>query len=228
MPMIDSARMRDLLRVYFIAGSMNCLKDPEVVLEEAIAGGITLFQFREKGTGSLEGEEKKILAGKLHQICKAHNIPFIVNDDVELAIELDADGVHVGQEDAEAGGVRKRIGDKILGVSVHSEKEARLALEAGADYVGIGPVFTTKTKEDAKPERGTGLIEQLRATGYEVPIVGIGGITVGNAASVIKAGADGVSVISAISLAENPIQAAQELANQVEQGGLALCEKHRN
>ncbi|MFC4798731.1 thiamine phosphate synthase [Neobacillus sp. GCM10023253] len=208
--------LREALKVYFIMGTANCRKDPVEVLKEAIAGGITFFQFREKGEGALIGEEKYALAKKLQSLCKEHRIPFIVNDDLELAIALDADGVHIGQEDEPAETVRNQIGDnKILGVSVHTPEEAEAALSAGADYFGIGPVYPTKTKADAKPSRGTTLIEELRSQGIAVPIVGIGGITSENAATVVEAGADGVSVITAISLADSPHLAAKALRKSV-------------
>lgn len=208
--------VRDALKVYFIMGSPNCLKEPKEVLKEAIAGGITLFQFREKGDGALTGVDKYSLAKELQNICREHEIPFIVNDDIELAMALDADGVHIGQEDEPVKVVRKKIGpNKILGVSVHTPEEAQTAIDEGADYFGIGPVFPTKTKEDAKPSRGTILIEELRKSGCTTPIVGIGGITVENAGSVVKAGADGVSVITAISLDESPMEAARALRKNV-------------
>jgi thiamine-phosphate pyrophosphorylase len=207
---------REALKVYFIMGSPNCSKDPKEVLKEAIEGGITLFQFREKGKGALFGEEKYTLAKELQSMCRDHHIPFIVNDDIELAAAIDADGVHIGQEDEPVKVVRKKIcHDKILGVSVHSPAEAQLAIDEGADYFGIGPIFPTKTKEDAKPSRGTTLIEALRKDGCTTPIVGIGGITVENAGSVVKAGADGVSVITAISHAESPLEAARALRKNV-------------
>lgn len=211
--MID---LRETLRVYFIMGSTNCLKEPAEVLKEAIAGGITLFQFREKGDGALIGSQKFALAKELQGICKEHDIPFIVNDDIDFAIEIGADGVHIGQEDSPVKIVREQIGDMILGVSVHSTEEAMLAIKEGADYFGIGPVFPTKTKADAKPSRGTTLIEALRKDGWEIPIVGIGGISIENARSVVEAGADGISVITAISHANSPLEAARGLRKSVD------------
>lgn len=207
--------LRDSLRVYFIMGSPNCLKDPAEVLTEAIAGGITLFQFREKGVGALKGTEKFALAKQLQGICREHQIPFIVNDDIELALALKADGVHIGQEDEPVKVVKGKIGEMILGVSVHTTEEAMSAIREGADYFGIGPVFPTKTKADAKPSRGTMLIEELRNNGCDFPIVGIGGITIENARSVVEAGADGVSVITAISHAESPLEAARALRTNI-------------
>jgi thiamine-phosphate pyrophosphorylase len=213
---LNRDNIRDALKVYFIMGSPNCMDQPTHVLREAIEGGITLFQFREKGTGALTGDKKVELAKELQQLCREHHIPFIINDDIELAIALHADGVHIGQEDEPVEEVRKKIGsDKIIGVSVHSYVEAITALEGGADYFGIGPVFPTKTKLDAKPSNGTKLIEELRERGIAIPIVGIGGITAVNAGSVMKAGADGVSVITAISHAESVIEEARNLRNSV-------------
>ncbi|WHY03560.1 thiamine phosphate synthase [Neobacillus sp. DY30] len=208
--------LREALKVYFIMGSPNCTGNPDRVLQEAVEGGITLFQFREKGSGALTGDKKAELAKELQQICREYQIPFIINDDIDLAIALNADGVHIGQEDEPVAEVRNKIGhDKIIGVSVHSYDEAITALRGGADYFGIGPVFPTNTKEDAKPSNGTKLIEELRNKEFSIPIVGIGGITAENAGSVIKAGADGVSVITAISHAPSVSEAVKVLRKSV-------------
>ena len=208
--------MKAHLKLYFIMGSQNCLKDPRETLIDAINGGVTLFQYREKGTGALIGESKMVLARDLQTICKEHGIPFIVNDDLDLALELDADGVHIGQEDSPANLVRKKMGpEKILGVSAHTMEEATLAIEHGADYLGIGPIYPTTTKEDAKPAKGMVLVQALRNHGLTFPIVGIGGIKSANAEHVVKEGADGVSVITAISQAEDPLRAATDLAKAV-------------
>ena len=215
MDRIKKASLREWLSVYFIMGSPNCSIEPEAVLEAAIRGGITFFQFREKGNGRLHGQEKLSLAKNLQKICKSHSIPFIINDDIDLALELDADGVHIGQEDEPAVEVRKKIGGKILGVSAHNLYEAKKAIAEGADYLGIGPIYPTATKEDAKPAQGLDFIKELRQTGIDIPLVGIGGITAENAPPIIQAGADGVSVISAISHAENPEKAAGLLRKAV-------------
>ncbi|WP_141432840.1 thiamine phosphate synthase [Bacillus sp. 03113] len=220
MVVTETDTLRKALKVYFIMGSTNCFENPIDVLKEAISGGITFFQFREKGEGALIGAEKVTLAKELQRICKEHQVPFIVNDDIELAIVLDADGVHIGQEDEPISAVREKIGNKILGVSVHTMEEAETALQNGADYFGIGPVFATQTKKDARPTQGTQLIEALRSKGVQIPIVGIGGITTDNASSVVKAGADGVSVITAISHANSPAAAARVLRKKVEEGGI--------
>jgi thiamine-phosphate pyrophosphorylase len=208
--------MRDLLRLYFIMGSNNCQTDPIHVLEQAIKGGISLFQFREKGNEAFSGEEKYHFAQELQSICKKHMIPFIVNDDVELALALNADGVHIGQDDESAEVVRRKIGDKILGVSTHNLREVEKAIAEGSDYVGIGPIYSTKTKEDAKAAQGTELILEVRNKGINVPIVGIGGITSENVAPIMKCGGNGVSVITAISLAVDPEKSARELKGKID------------
>jgi thiamine-phosphate pyrophosphorylase len=215
MTQINREKLRQFLKVYFIMGSVNCRKNPLQVLQEAIEGGITLFQFREKGKGALTGVAKFQLAQQLQKICQKNGVPFIVNDDIDLAIALDADGVHIGQEDETAEIVRERIGKhKILGVSVHTIEEAQKAVRDGADYLGLGPIFPTQTKEDAKAVQGTNLIVALRNLGMDIPIVGIGGITPENAKSVISAGADGVSVITAITHAPSITDAAALLRRQ--------------
>lgn len=218
MSRISVDEMRQLLKVYFIMGSNNCKENPLKIAEEAFKAGVTLFQFREKGNGALTGEAKYHFAKELQHLCKQYNVPFIVNDDVELALELDADGIHIGQDDEAAEEVRKKLGDKILGVSAHNMEEARQAIENGADYIGIGPVFPTSTKEDAKEVQGTSVIRILKENGITIPIVGIGGITPENAESICEAGSDGVSVITAISHASSPSERVQKLKQAVERG----------
>lgn len=212
MTKITKKKIENLLPVYFIMGSNNCQSEPTLVLQQAIKGGITLFQFREKGTGALTGNEKIKFAEQLQNICRINNIPFIVNDDVELALALDADGIHIGQDDGSAEEVRQKIGNnKILGVSTHNLDEVKKAIAEGADYVGIGPIYSTTTKEDAKTAQGTALIKEVRSNNIEIPIVGIGGITAENASPVIEHGGNGVAVISEISLAEDPGENAMKL-----------------
>ncbi|MBS9805721.1 thiamine phosphate synthase [Bacillus toyonensis] len=215
---IETKKMSKLLQVYFIMGSNNCTKDPLSVLKEALDGGVTLFQFREKGEGALIGEDRVRFAKEVQALCREYGVLFIVNDDVELAIELDADGVHVGQDDEGITSVREKMGDKIIGVSTHTIEEARWAIENGADYLGVGPIFPTSTKKDTKAVQGTKGLAHFREQGITIPIVGIGGITIENTASVIEAGADGVSVISAISLAESAYESARKLAEEVNKG----------
>lgn len=218
----DQEQIKQQLSVYFIMGTANSTRQPLDVVNEAIQGGITMFQFREKGEKALQGEEKKQLARQIQALCQEANVPFIVNDDVQLAIDLDADGVHVGQEDTNAQDVRQRIGNKILGVSTHNLDEVKQAMKDGADYVGMGPVYPTETKKDTRSVQGVSLITEVRRHGLQIPIVGIGGITYDNAAPVIQAGADGVSIISAISQSTDPKKAAEKLKSLVEEEKASL------
>lgn len=191
------------LRKYFIMGSQNCSRDPEVILQEAIAGGITAFQYREKGIGSLTGREKVLLGKKLRSICHVHQIPFFVNDDVELAEILEVDGIHVGQNDTPVEEVRKQFPNLLIGLSVSNTIELAKSPLSTVDYVGAGPVFTTTTKGDAKQAVGTEWIVELRRQQPTLPIVGIGGINTMNAQEVLEAGANGVAFISIITQAED-------------------------
>ncbi len=194
------AELAEQLELYFICGTTNT-KDIFRTVETALQCGVTCFQFREKGNEALYGDQKEAVARTLLRLCRAYGVPFIVNDDVELAMKLDADGVHVGQEDASARRVRQMIGaDKWLGVSVHSLEEATTAM-VHADYVGIGPIFPTDSKADAGEVNGTTLIRQVRAAYRELPIVGIGGIRPEHVELIRRDGADGVAIISAIASA---------------------------
>ncbi|KRF43928.1 thiamine phosphate synthase [Paenibacillus sp. Soil787] len=213
---MNSEQLRKALRLYLVMGSPNCAgADPAVVLEAAIAGGITMFQFREKGAGALQGAAKLELGARLRRLCAQHAIPFIVNDDEGLALELEADGIHIGQEDAPAAAVRQRLKQMIVGVSAHDLGEARSALAEGADYLGVGPQYATRTKLDAREVQGPAVIQRIRAGGIRLPLVGIGGIDASNASHVIRAGADGVAVVSAIASAHSPREAADELLRNI-------------
>lgn len=203
--------MKKHLRKYFIMGSQNCERDPEEILREAIAAGITVFQFREKGTGSLSGEEKIQLGKRLREICRNDGIPFIINDDIELAELLDVDGIHVGQDDTDVEVLREKFPDLYIGLSVSNEKELANSPIHLVDYVGAGPVFATSSKEDAKKPVGIEWIQCLRKKHPELPIVAIGGINESNAHQIIEAGADGVAVISAITKSKNIAETVRNL-----------------
>ena len=205
------------LKLYFIMGSTNTAgHDPLVVLEEALKGGVTCFQLREKGQGALEGEALRSFAKECKKICGRYGVPFIVNDDVDLALEVGADGVHIGQEDGDISTVRSRIGPSaLLGISTHNVEEALAAAEAGADYIGIGPIYSTKTKLDTQPVIGPEMIRKIAALLPGLPMVGIGGISERKASAVIRAGASGVAVVSAIAGQDNPLEAARRLKGTV-------------
>lgn len=186
------------LDVYFIMGTINCNSDPLVILEKALKAGITMFQLREKGEGALTGEALVEFAKSCQKLCRQYNVPFIVNDHVELALEMSADGVHVGQDDMDLAQIRTLFPGKWVGVSVHTMEEMDAAVAGRADYVGIGPIFETTSKLDAKDAAGVTFLIEAREAYPSYPIVAIGGITEKDAPEVRAAGSDGVAVISVI------------------------------
>ncbi|WP_082332540.1 thiamine phosphate synthase [Lysinibacillus contaminans] len=190
---------RENLQLYFIMGSENAKqREPLVILKEALQAGITMFQFREKGPNALTGHAYEHFAHDCLKLCQQYHVPFIVNDDVELALKLKADGIHIGQDDLHISLVREKIGDMLIGISVHTDAELQIALQYKADYVGIGPIFATRSKNDANVPSGTAFLQQVRLKHPDLPIVAIGGIDNANARTVVEAGSDGVAVISAI------------------------------
>ena len=206
---------KELLKLYFICGTTTCLgKDLYTVVEDALKGGITLFQFREKGKGALEGKEKLELAIKLQNICKKYNVPFIVNDDIELALEIDADGVHVGQDDLGVDEIRKLMPDKIIGLSIGNEEELKQSKVEYVDYVGVGPVYVTQSKDDAGGAIGYEGLELMRKLLPQMPLVAIGGIQTQHIKDVMKTNVDGVSIISAISYSDNIEKTVREMNEQ--------------
>ena len=206
---------KELLKLYFICGTTTCLgKDLYTVVEDALKGGITLFQFREKGKGALEGKEKLELAIKLKNLCKKYNVPFIVNDDIELALEIDADGVHVGQDDLGVDEIRKLMPDKIIGLSIGNEEELKQSKVEYVDYVGVGPVYVTKSKDDAGGAIGYEGLELMRKLLPQMPLVAIGGIQTQHIKDVMKTNVDGVSIISAISYSDNIEKTVREMNEQ--------------
>ena len=206
---------KELLKLYFICGTTTCLgKDLYTVVEDALKGGITLFQFREKGEGALEGSEKVELAIKLQDLCKKYNVPFIVNDDIELALEIDADGVHVGQDDLGVDEIRKLMPNKIIGLSIGNEEELKQSKVEYVDYVGVGPVYVTQSKDDAGGAIGYEGLELMRRFLPEMPLVAIGGIQTQHIKDVMKTNVDGVSIISAISYSDNIEKTVREMIEQ--------------
>lgn len=205
----------DKLNIYFIMGTADVGdEDPLVVLEEALRCGITCFQFREKGKKALQGKAYAAFANNCQELCRRYHVPFIVNDDVDLAVALQAYGLHIGQKDGDAATIRKKIGDKmILGVSTHSLQQLTTAIKAGADYVGIGPVYATQSKADAEQPVGIRLLHQAATAYPDFPKVAIGGLTPANSSAVVAAGVSGIAVISAISRSQNRQQTIQQFRN---------------
>lgn len=176
-------------------------------VEKALQGGVTFLQLREK---NLDKELFMKEAREIKELCRKYKVPFIINDNVEIAKAIDADGVHVGQSDMEAGDVRKRLGaDKIIGVSAKTVEQALLAEKHGADYLGVGAVFSTSTKTDATGVSHETLRDICQA--IKIPVVAIGGITKDNVNELSGYGADGIAVISAILAQENITEAAKDL-----------------
>jgi len=212
---MDKRALRAALSVYFVIGSAHCGGRPLLeVVEAALRGGVTMVQFREKDS-SLPLRETVALGRAVRERCRQCGVPFIVNDRVDLALLLDADGVHVGQDDLPPSEVRKLLGPgRIVGMSVGTPEELDVALREGPDYLGVGPVYETVSKADAGEAVGTEFVAYVRSR-TDLPLVGIGGITPENAAPVIAAGSDGVAVVSAIGGASDPEAAAQALAREV-------------
>ena len=206
------------LPVYLVLGlDGNGGRTALEVAAEAIAGGVTLIQLREK-----KAQLRRVLeeGSRLRELCRSHGVPFVVNDRIDLAILLDADGVHVGQDDVPGLQARQLLGeDKIVGISAGNWEEAEWAMSQRPDYLGIGPIYATATKQDAGEAIGTSLIEKVKER-WSIPVVGIGGIQSSNAAAVIRAGAEGVAVVSAITTHTDPRASASRLLEVVTSKGI--------
>ncbi|UUM12749.1 thiamine phosphate synthase [Clostridiaceae bacterium HFYG-1003] len=182
-------------------------------VEAALKGGTTFVQLREKELAESSYREE---AGRIRDLCRSWKVPFVINDNVELAAELDADGVHVGQSDLEAETARRILGpDKIIGVSVKTVEQALKAQAAGAAYLGVGAVFPTQSKRDADSITRDALTGITRAV--EIPVVAIGGIQEHNIMELTGCGVDGVAVISALFAQPDIRLATQRLKALVEQ-----------
>ena len=172
-------------------------------VEKALKGGTTFVQLREK---TMEQEAFLQEAIEIKELCRKYHVPFVINDNVDIAIQMDADGVHVGQSDMEAGDVRAKLGpDKIIGVSAQTVEQALLAQERGADYLGVGAVFPTGSKDDADDVSH----ETLKAIcdAVDIPVIAIGGISKNNVEELAGTGICGIAVISAI-FAQKDIEAS--------------------
>lgn len=207
--------MRSMAQVglYVITGEKFARGRPlAAVVQAAIDGGAQAVQLREK-----EMPLRRLLTegACLRDITRRAGVLFLVNDRVDVALALDADGVHLGQDDMPVAVARRLLGpDKIIGVSAHSVDQARAAQAEGADYLGVGPVYATSSKDDALAPQGLQLIREVAAA-VDLPFVGIGGINTGNAAAVIAAGATGIAVISAVISAPDVAAAARQLCREI-------------
>ena len=177
------------------------------IIEEAIKGGTTIVQLREKTASTKEFYD---LALKVKEITSRYGIPLLINDRIDIALAVDSEGVHIGQDDMPAGIAREIIGeDKILGVSASTVEEAKKAEIDSADYIGSGAVFPTATKDDADSVSEEELKEIVDS--IDIPVVAIGGITIENAHTLKASGIAGFSVVSAIMSAEDPKEASEKL-----------------
>ena len=181
-------------------------------VEKAIKGGVTFVQLREKNLDEVSFQSEAL---EIQELCRKYNIPFIINDNVEIAKKINADGVHVGQSDMKVGNVRAILGeDKILGVSAQTVEQALIAEKEGADYLGVGAVFPTGSKLDADDVSLDTLKEICSAV--NIPVVAIGGIGAGNVLELENSGISGIAVISAIFAAENIESATRNLKELTE------------
>ena len=182
------------------------------VVEMAVRGGATCVQLREK-TASTRAFIREALAIK--DLLASHQVPLIINDRLDVAMAVDAEGVHLGQKDMPLDVAQSIVGDRMLiGISVESLADAIAATEGGADYLGVSPIYDTPTKTDTASALGLRGLAEIRRT-VKTPLVAIGGLNADNAAEVIRSGADGVAVVSAIVSAEDPEKAARQLKNVI-------------
>ncbi|NHI90960.1 MAG: thiamine phosphate synthase [Candidatus Lokiarchaeota archaeon] len=208
--------MKDFVKLYLVTDrGLAGNRDFEEIILKSIEGGVTIVQLREK---KMDAKEFLINASHLKKKLDALDIPLIINDRVDIAFASNASGVHLGQSDLPIKHARKILGEnKIIGVSISTVAEALKAEKESADYIAISPIFDTPTKTDTDPAVGLDGIAAIKDS-IQIPIVGIGGINKTNARSVIKAGCDGIAVVSAIIAAVNPKDAAFELNNEIKKG----------
>ena len=197
------------LSLYLVTDNSDDVEKFLNTIEEAIKGGVSIVQIREKTADTLDFYN---LALKVKEITSKYNVPLIINDRVDVALAIDADGIHVGQSDMPCDVTRALVGsDKIVGVSAATIEEAEKAEKDGADYIGTGAVFPTKTKDDAPKVTKKDLKEIMDS--INIPVVAIGGISLDNAHELKDSGIKGLSVVSAIMSSDNPKKSAEELLN---------------
>lgn len=199
--------VREDLLLYLVTDRRWTDRPLELVVEEAIKNGVTFVQLREK---IADEDEFLDLAKRVKKITDKYKVPFVINDNVDIAKKVDADGVHIGQEDMALENARKVLGDnKIIGVSVGNLEEALRAEKAGADYLGIGSIFKTKSKSDAEKIS----LDDLKniTENITIPSVGIGGISKDNIEELKGLGLDGVALISALLKTESVARSTKEM-----------------
>jgi len=210
---MNKGELLSKIQLYIIADKRVCGdKDIEEVVCKAIDGGAEMIQYRDKES---DYEDFLKIASKLKDICKEKNIPFIVNDRVIIALKTDAAGVHLGQEDISISEARRILGaEKIIGKSARTIRQAKAAEEQGADYVGLGPIFDTVSKQIDGPI-GVDMIRKAQDS-LDIPFFPIGGINLNNLDQVIRAGGKRIAVISAIVLSDDVKSSAAKLLERLQ------------
>jgi thiamine-phosphate diphosphorylase len=214
--------INSVINLYFIAGTQDVAHlggTPEEnllnKLEQALRHGISCFQFRDKGENSLQHQpaRQQQLAERCRDLCRQYQVPFVINDNVDLALMIQADGIHVGQSDEEINQViAKTEGKLFIGLSINNLMQAKqFQSNQAIDYFGIGPIFPTATKQDHQPPVGIDFITELRHQGITKPCVVIGGINESNAKLLRAKGADGIAVVSSLARASNLAETIKKL-----------------
>lgn len=198
--------------LYFITDSKLTKKTVIDDVKSAIKGGVRVIQYREKDAPTKQMFQE---AKEIKELCQKNKVIFLINDRLDIALAVDADGVHIGQDDIPYNTARKLLGkNKIIGVTVHDLKESIDAEKKGADYIGLSPIFETSTKADAGKACGTGMIKDT-VKKIKIPIVAIGGINKSNIGEVLKSGAKNVAIISAILTMDNVEQVVKNFIRKI-------------
>ena len=193
--------------LYFITDSNLTKKTVIDDVKAAIKGGVNIIQYREKGASTKQMLKE---AAEIKKLCQKNNIIFLINNRIDIALAVDADGVHIGQDDMPYETARKLLGkNKIIGVTTHNIEESVEAEKIGADYIGLSPIFLTSTKADAGKACGPEMIKKVKSN-VKIPIAAIGGINESNVGQVLKAGGKNIAIISAILTKEDVETAVKE------------------
>ncbi len=205
----------NILKAYFVCGSQDLDgQNFQKLLEDSIEAGVTAFQFRDKGSSTLTSAQRLDLAGRLQDICQANQVPFIIDDDVEMANTLHADGIHVGQKDEKIKKViRETPDDMMIGLSAQTVEHIEIANQIPEiDYIGAGPIFPTVSKDDAVPPMGLPLLKEMTQLS-RVPTVAIGGITDTNIYQLKPNGAVGAAFITLITQTDDIKASVENVLN---------------
>lgn len=203
--------MSSYLANYLVFGTQDCIHhEPLTLLEQALQAGITCVQLREKGPKSLQENKRIEFAKECQALCQQYQVPFFVNDDLALAIAVNADGIHVGQEDISVEQIRKHAPKLLIGLSVHTKAQVERAIKQKVDYVGIGPIYETTTKKDGI-QSSPDFLKEICQQYSQLPVVAIGGIDGENQRALRQMGASGIAVVSAITKQYDIVSAVNQI-----------------